>query len=316
MPGGIVMSSQLMSETLSNVTFVAAVALVLLAIERERLWLLWAAAPLIAASVYVRPTAMYTGPMLLIAALVAGPRKPRFWGTCAAASVAVALTLIPWMQRNERMSGQFVFELLGPLKLANDAANVMAEVEGIEHLQAMAQLGIRSGLKVAPTDGDHFKERLKLEPQTLSAVNPYVRQYLKDHLRTFVWMKLRILPDTLLRPHTGRLFLAAHGYPSYPLPARSRLDAAMRWSAYAVEGPLTVLGWLLAAVGGYRALRLRRHSSFVLLLGSFVVLLLAATGVDVQPRYRVPIEPWLWVLAGGPLAAWFARRRARSLERA
>jgi hypothetical protein len=309
MPGGIVMSSQLMTETLSNVTFVPAVALVILSIERKRLWLLWAAAFLIAASIYVRPTAMYTGPMLLVAALVAGPRTGRFWGISAAASILVALTLVPWMQRNERTSGHFVFELLGPLKLANDAANVMTEVEGVEHLPAMAQLGIRSGLKVEPTDGARFKERLKLEPDTLLAVSPYAKQYLKDHLSTFVWMKLRILPEAMVRPHTGRLFRAAYGYPSNPLPARGRLDTVIRWSSYGVEAPITALGWLLAVVGAYRALRARRHVCFVLLLGLVVGLLLAATGVDVLPRYRVPIEPWLWVLASAPLLACLDARR-------
>jgi hypothetical protein len=293
---------------------VAAVALVILAIERRRFWLLWAAAFLVSASIYVRPTALYTGPMLLLAALVAGPRTARFWGVSAAASVAVALTLLPWMQRNQTVSGHFVFELLGPLKLANDAANVMAEVEGIEHLQAIAQLGIRSGLKVAPSDGELFKERLKLEPETLLTVSPYVKHYLKDHLRTFVRMKVRLLPEAMLLPHTGRLFRAAYGYPSYPLPIRSRFDTAMRWSTYALEGPLTALGWILAVVGGYRGLRARRYASFVLLLGALVVLLLAATGVDVLPRYRVPIEPWLWVLAAGPLAAWFAGHSPRQLS--
>ena len=241
-------------------------------------WTFAVTCALFAAAVYVKATLLFLPPVLMAAAAL-GARlgMRRVIAILVAASALYALCLTPWWVRNQTVLGQFVAFTTGSaqnLYLGNNPYNV----EG----------GIRWDTDVDPA----VVARITAIPDEVARQKAFmaeVERYILAYPATFVrMMGVKFLRFWNVVPN-------ADSYQGLSFKLLSALTF----------GPVLLLA-VVAALGRFapfgRALP-------IYLLIAFVTLLHIATIASL--RYRLPLEPFLIVLAAGPFSRAIDFVRAR-----
>lgn len=295
-PGAVLMSQQLMSECLFNVLLLAALALWLHGIDESHAAPIMASMGVLGCAALIRPTIVYGMWTLIAAGLLARPRVT--WRPLLAGAALFALVLSPWVARNHAAGAGFTLSTFRLMKTANDAANLRARIDGVDHLEAMRRLGADAGLIEA--DGLALKLRLKRDAVALQRFDRAAVPFVMGHLGAYVAGWARILPRALLIPHTSRIIQIVLPSQLHTFPGRAVMAA---------EAASLALLEAAAAVG--LAILWRRRPSMrwpvlaMILLGA---MFMAGSGLDLLPRYRLPLEALMVVWAGVVPAAVAAPR--------
>jgi hypothetical protein len=274
-----------MSETLATFTLVAAMILVFRALDDDRHPAIrgGAAGLLLGASVLVRQIALFF-PVLLLPAVVLASRRPRPARAVIALSMAVGF-LVPvgtWIARNNRASGVATVGTVDAESLLfYKAAGALAEDEHVSLKAAQEALGEL----LAPIGDDNYAQWAQRKKELATDT-------LRAHPAGAVISTGKGLAKVVLGPGGEGANVLLH------------LGPRWHWPRTAVMVlPLVVL--LLGA--GYGALTGDRRT-VALLLVTIVYFTLAASGPESNARFRVPVVPFLAILAG---MGWDRRRRRR-----
>ena len=228
---------------------------------------------LVGASILCRPIALG----LPIALAIGRPLR-----SAAVLLAGAALIVVPWVLRNQSAAGIFNVSSVADVNLFYHRGRAVRDArEGVE----------REAPKEIPGANDPLRvRRMRDEGWRVILDNPlsYARLTLVAWLRTFG-------PDD--RPAALLLAIPSVPAPWWSAPAQASLRAR-RFSAAEriLEGTFMVVLYLLAA-GGWRGISDPVHKPLLLSAAGVVVYFLVVSGPEYYGRFRVPIVPFIALMA-------------------
>lgn len=294
-----------LSEPLFMALFLSAVW-VMTTYMRQRLLMFLAAGVLLGIATLVRPVGVYVAPIVAgMGAYTYWPDKRRMGIAFLAVVCAALVVIMPWMIRNGRLSGHLSVSSIGTYNLF---------YYNIPQFEAQ-----RTGKSVADVQQAFFAQIGQSDSYALRSFTYQPQEAAIVHAALFahpfqygVFHILKTAPfffSTSIGSFTRQLhnlgILAGEAPPAVNVTALL-LGGHMREAvSYLVSDGLALLerlfwlcAWLLALYAGWVYLRTRRlHAGWVLgallFIGAFALL----TGPVATPRYRIPVEPFLFLLA-------------------
>lgn len=243
--------------------------------------------------------------------------------------IALAL-VVPWMYRNKQVSGQFTLSTLGwynmytrMAAMVHSAVNHKSYVEGLEDL--MTQLKDEGHIsradehelfdvKFIPLLRERTLEILRAHPKEaiLVQLNSVQTLFTQDDL-LYILNHSRILPDTKRPPIPLSLLLLQKGPGAwrdmlpylkgqYLIPYIMRVFWLILW-VFSVIG-----AWVLVrgATGNKKAM-----TYFLIALILLTVLVSLPVSVSLNARYRLPFEPFYFILVASGAVVAYARLKLR-----
>jgi len=298
LPTAALWALTVMSETLFTALLLLACLLWWLAVQRADLRLGVLAGLLLGLAAFVRPIGLTLVPLWAFFAFLALHRRAG-WRRGLALGVGIAtgaaLVILPWSLRNLSVHGTLAFSGVGERTFFNfNVAQVKAEAEGTSRDQAAGELG---------TSASDLDDSLRIIARYPGA---FALEQGKGLFRTLLgleagsWARLFGYPEAL-KSGLGVVSSILEGDPALAI---SRVKSVL---VNPQTGPilalalvaeiLTILLYALTAVlltrGG-----LKGNWGAILVVWTVVVLVLLP-GAAGQARFRIPIEPFLAVLAAG-----------------
>lgn len=337
-PGSFFRSMDVLSETVF--TFVLCAALVVLVhprLSKNGYWLVAAGASLGAATL-IRPILTWCLPVIALIVCLRGPsglRRPRL--ARAGFVLAMALPVLAWCWRNQSLAGSFgLAPVTGHQLLHRRAADVLARVEhrrlsevqeDLRIREAFARymhpsqeqelLGGRSYRAAYPDTADvsvwELDRRWRAQAFGLFARHPFVT------LRSAVEWSLLLLtapPPLLLSTHYGLVTPSATLVDAWVNQEWARLLRIGWHEQPALIAASTIL-WLFAAcvallsAAGVLRLLATRLWRPGLIVAVFLYLGAASASTDAaDDRYRLPLAPFLYAIAGVSFAGPKCHRKS------
>jgi len=245
---------------------------------------------LLGLAVLTRPVGVALPVALAAVALLASPAVPRT-RVVAAMGAACLLVTSAWIARNAVMTGTPMLTTVSSINLIDfRAAPALARAEGLTWDEARRRLAARVEARSGPDEGRLDRAR-----------NAVALRVLRDHPLAagadFV--------EGLVRLFAGSGLTALSALVGDPDP--ESLSSAWKWPVLTV-----LLAWMvalyIAVLLGLRSLLRRGARLEVGVCAAFILALaLVAAGPSASTRFRVPLVPFLAVLAGA-----HGRREARA----
>lgn len=308
-PFAAFMAASLLTESLFMFLFLWALYSARVAYERNSFWLWSLAGLLFGASVLVRPVGVYLVPVLLVGAGLAAWKQNKI--VLGALIGLVCFAAIPgaWAARNYVHFGAPVIATKGPFTLYFYNVEQLLEYKlGLSSQEAAEYL-----FNEAKKDNPELAHRDDLR-------SPVYAGYLSKKSVEFIgadlplYLKIQTLSlGTFFLSDGYRLLLQSMEVPIAPLPNITKTLANGAWgdlAAYFMQNPYSLLVfmtgtlfWGLAALlAGLSPIVAWRSKDGRALLGTILLTLMIAyfaalTGPVAQARYRVVVEPFLFILA-------------------
>jgi 4-amino-4-deoxy-L-arabinose transferase-like glycosyltransferase len=325
-PVSVMTANRLLTETLFTTLLVAGVWLFVMGWRREQLHWVALASLAFGAAALTRPIAQFL-PLALVPLLVFALR-PRWRQATIAAIVLVGISgalMASWALRNERVAGVFTLSTIGDTNLIYYRARaVMAAAEGISQEDAWEQLEAR----VAAEAGSGASQSEIIAVQRRQALEIF-REHPGLTASMLVKGAARIVADpgytitcTLLdRQNTsfdcfpGKATMNDPGVVDKALGKVSDMSVVQQFVLFAA---ILMLGVLYggALLGSVRLVRERRWLVLALLLLVIVYFVGLSAGAEANSRFRVPIVPFLAILAAVGIdwamtlvSGWFRTRQ-------
>jgi len=297
-PGQIYMADVVMAEVLMSMTIFAAVALLARLARRPSFGVAAAAGLAVAASVFVKPAAVYLWiPLLLWVAVAVVPRRV---AVVAAFTVAALALPLLWSLRNEKAAGTFALSSIAgeDLFYFRAAGAVAMERTGFTFVPLpfggeeafrreffrtqQRQFTVLAGALRARAFGAHAATMTQAQ---LSAFDGAVaRRILREHPA-----------GTLMIGVNGALHLLFDSAWEY---ANGLYGGWTRIFAILLQFALSVATVVLAAAGFFRLRRRDARAAWLLATVLLYFVAVLSGPEHEQWRYRVPIAPLFAVLAG------------------
>ena len=282
--------------------------------ERKSAGWLAAAALLAGLMILCRPVAVLFPALIIVLIWLAEPQK---WRKAlvrgAAFLIACGLTLSPWILRNMVQLGTPTISTISSnYLLFYNAASLVADQEGISQAQAYKELETRVGVELAALPGpitEAVQSKLYSDlGRRIILAHPFrfIFIHLKEDLNNF-------LPDVTDFLELMGVTQGAKGTLSvlnqYGLIAAiDHYFAGKTWLIAFVSPWIVLLGWIyLTDLSGIYTLIKRKHWFGLALLSLPVLYFMLMPGASSNPRFRVPVMPYLCLLGGvgcSQLAAW------------
>jgi 4-amino-4-deoxy-L-arabinose transferase-like glycosyltransferase len=270
-----------------------------------------------------RPIAL---PFLLIAAPLAGFARQGRWYqralTAVLLLVVACLVIAPWMVRNYRLVGSPTLSTISSYNLLfYNAVSLEADLRGIGQEQARAEMAerVREELIRRGGEGDEALE--------IRLYDEWARRIILAHPWRYLYIHLKNDLNSLLPNATEFLELLGvtqGGRGTLSVLNQQGLWAAVRhyfggqtWVLLPLVPLMALLGLTyLGAMAGLVALARRRDWFTLALLLAPIAYFLLIPGAPSHPRFRVPVMPYICLLAGtGLVAVWhWLRRRLRAFS--
>jgi 4-amino-4-deoxy-L-arabinose transferase-like glycosyltransferase len=267
-----------------------------------------------------RPVAL---PFLLIAAPLAGLAHQGRWYqralTAALLLVVVCLVVAPWMIRNYRLLGSPTLSTISSYNLLfYNAVSLEADLRGIGQEQARAEMTERVKEELARRGGEGDAA---LE---IRLYDEWARRIILAHPWRYLYIHLKNDLNNLLPNVTEFLELLGvteGGRGTLSVLNQQGLWAAVRhyfggqtWVLWPLVPLIALLGLTyLGMLAGLIVLVRRRDWFTLFLLLASIAYFLLIPGAPSHPRFRVPVMPYICLLAGtGLVAAWQRLRCLRA----
>lgn len=294
-----------MTETLFTFLLVCTLLAVLAYFRSSKYSWLVVCGALSGLAILCRPIAVYFPGMILLLLMWEHRQKPAGWLKAGAIYISVALFIVvPWVVRNDRVVGTpVVSTITGDSLLFYSANALVAHQQGVGFFDA--QKAMYSALDQALSDADlpnternRYNMEMSMARQIiLQAPVTYLYVHVRDSLKVF-------LPGAAsLRDALGQ---ADRGVDLWDLLQTQGLSPALTEYFRQTHGLqllltpfvlllfVTCLGGLLGAI-----VLLKRRSLFALMVLFLpVVYLVIFSGPGAYSRFRIPLMPFLSVLAG------------------
>jgi 4-amino-4-deoxy-L-arabinose transferase-like glycosyltransferase len=284
-PLSIVYSSLVLTETLFTFLLVASVLLLWRPVDNR-----WtrglAAGVVLGLATLTRPVSVYLSVALAIGYLVLERRHLKN-AAVVALSFLIGFGVLTgaWVIRNDVMGGVATISTAqGYNVLYLGAAGALAESKGVPLVEAQKELTEQVQAELPPhaTPGQIDKAEQSLGERVI-----------RDHVTGFAKETVKGGGRLLLGPGSDEFGPATGGH------------ATQLLKAYGIL--YLVALYVLVVVGLWSAWRSRRLRNCVLPLIASVYLVLISSGLGAYSRYRVPIMPFLALLAGVGIFAFFQR---------
>ena len=323
----------LMNETLFTTVLLAATWIWLVALRKSQIALSFLAGLGLGITVMIRPAGMYL-PLLLAPLFSCGPYH--FWNKCLKASLyllGVALPVGGWMIHHQVLTGTaFVTSIQSKDMLYFRAAGAVAEEQGVERWVAAASLAEQLwepyGIRVS------VAERKRLVYAMQHSEHHWVNRYFDGRVSSggsvamdsyrLAREEKRLAVRTLWKHPVGAIKTAGYGVVRLlggvatfrtlrlaGLDARSDENWWVRTGYIAVA--LSVIGFsYLAAAGGVLwLLRTRQYSVCYVLMVFIAYFIAVSLGPTATTRYRIPMMPFVAILAAIGIAVCYRYRYQR-----
>lgn len=319
-PFAAFMAASLLTESLFMFLFLGALYGARVAYERNSLWLWSLAGFLFGASVLVRPVGLYLVPVLLVGAGLAARKQNKI--ILGALVGLVCFVAVPgaWAARNYAHFGAPVVATKGPFTLYFYNVEQLLEYKlGLTPHEAAEYL-----FAEAKKDNPELAHRDDLRSPVYAG---YLSKKSMEFIRAdlLLYLKLQTLSlGTFFLSDGYRLLLQSMEVPIAPLPNLTKTIANGAWgelATYFMQNPYSLivfvagtLFWGLAALlAGLSPIVAWRSKDGRALLGTILFACMIAyfavlTGPVAQARYRVVVEPFLFILAAYTLLklhAWY-----------
>ncbi len=319
-PFGAFTAAMALSEALFMFLFIGGLYLLRLAVEEQRL-LAWAFAGLVLGmSILVRPIALYVLPLIFLLAALWGWRLKQTWPFLGLVLAVICLVTLPgaWVARNYADFGVATISTKGPFTLYFYDVEQLLEYR--DH-QSPQQTSDKLFAQAQAATGVHTKDELR-SPRYAAYLQTASFAYLKSN--PALYAKLHVMSVATFFFSDGyRLLLSELGGYVAPLPNITKSIAERQWRAlatyfsanpfsallFAVGSAFWGLVALLAAASPFFAWRTgeRRVLFSTLFFIGLMVYFALLTGPVAQARYRIVIEPFLFVLMAYSLSILFKK---------
>jgi 4-amino-4-deoxy-L-arabinose transferase-like glycosyltransferase len=319
--GAIVYSLYILTETLFTALLLGmSYALVAYREKRRKRWLIGAGL-LAGMAMLCRPIALFWP---LVAASLAGFVHRGCWREILQTVLLflgiAALVVAPWMLRNHRLTGSLTLSTISSHNLLRyNAATLEADLRGVGQAQVRAEMAEQLEQELA-RQGGAGDERLRVR-----LYKEWSRKIVMAHPWRYLCVHLRNDLNSLLPNVTE--FLELLGVTQGGKGTLSVLNQHGLWAAvrHYFGGQVWLLGLLLPLVGllgltylgalvGLIVL-VQRRAGFSLAVHLLpIAYFLLIPGAPSHPRFRVPVMPYVCLLAGTGLVAvwhWVGRRLHR-----
>ncbi len=293
-----------LSETLFMALFLSGFYLMLLTTKRHWLIPLALSGILIGLAILVRPIGLYMTPFIALMGVV------RYWPDtkkCAIGLLTILLcafvVLVPWMIRNEHVAGHFALSPNGTYTLwyydvaGFKAAEMGKSIDDV-HADMFAEIGT-SDSDAQQSFAFTAQEKAVVRAAILSQPFAYARYHVLSTAPFFFGTSI------------GTLYLELHdlgilsGSPQmYHTPTESLVRGDYAGVIQSIFSNIPILlerlVWLFAWLSLFAASWIYRRSRlivFVLGTIALVGILALIAGPVANPRYRIPIEPFLFLIA-------------------
>jgi len=247
-------------------------------------------------AIYVRPMGIFAVPVFLAPLIVARLPARKIIVAAVSVSVIAALLILPWMERNREETGVFSFSSLAPYNLAYNISMFNAFRNGTSSGSERTKIAETIGLP--ESSWQDLANSSVLNSYEIGFFKANLFQYGKYHLITsmpfFFSSEIELYramnadafdyqfaqaPNVINKLASGHIgsFLQAIVNPWWKFAER------LFWSAI----------WLAAAYGLWEM----RHSRLAWAMAFFIIYLALMTGPIANVRYRLPAEPFIFLLA-------------------
>jgi len=297
-PASVVHTCYLLSETLFSALLVAGLLVWWRGVRAGRPPAVLGGALLLGVSVLVRAIALLLPVVLIPVALAAGHGDRRARRGLVALSL-LGFVLVPgaWLSYNSERTGIAVVSTIPTYNLLRfRAAGTLARAESIPLEAARERLGAEVD-RLAGTDHSYA--------DTLATERSVALRTLAAHPRAFVEVTVLGAARTLLGPGRGSL-LKLLGRDVARRPS-GPLDLVLIGMMTAITAAIV----LAAAIGVVRLARAGRWPVLGLVSGSVLYLIALSAGPEAYARFRVPLAPFLAILAAAAVRPAVAPDRRR-----
>ena len=326
----LVTEHYLMSETLFGALLIGALLVFVAGLRRPSFALFALAGVLVGLAALTRPIAQLVAVLLACALPLLLVRRRRSLAYAAALLGGFAVTVLPWMARNQAVQGTFAiagglgeglavrtirydqqFDFRDPA--GGDGDRQLARARRIYREEASDGSAyelarrVREELGVSEARADGLLRQLALGV-ILRQPDYYARTTAEMAVRTFAGRPVRLRQDWTPWRNIVWEPRVAHLLP-VPTPAEDRAFGSAEALATVYDParwPFPAVLALLAAVGGLAGLAPERRPALLLATLVLGVLLAGAALIGIEWRYRYPLDPLVNVLAAGGLVTLVA----------
>ncbi|MBV6487300.1 MAG: hypothetical protein GHHEDOFH_01245 [Pseudorhodoplanes sp.] len=252
--------------------------------------------------------------LLLIGALVLGNLRWRTVGQIASAAAIACLLILPVFLRNGLQYGAWMLTAQGGTHLAIWVVPLVQEAkDGTLWEKTAADIQHRAAERFGPPPANPFEASRQLEIVGREALRELgvlavARAWLNGAAVNLGSPAVVLSPPIASLPRTGFYGTPGASFPEKVFNFLFHSDNA-RYAQWLLAGIIGVVAMrLIQLIGLWTALRAGADRIGLALLAVWVCYILAVSGPVGSPKYRLPIEPPLMVLAG---AGWHGLRTIR-----
>ena len=290
-PISIVLTNYIQPETIFTFLVVAGTLLWSRGLQSRSMWLGAGAGALFGAAVLFRPIGQYLPAVVIPATqLLHGGRWRKRLAFAIALLLVFAIPVGGWIVRNTAVSGVPVLSAgEGTNLLYFRAASALGDAEGLSFTDAQKQLRGLVQHEVEP--GMNRAERSRIQRSLAIKV-------LFDHPVAALKSIVKGVGLMMIGPGRAELLHLLGD------PTPTQISGPVQLLLIAAEIVLYSIILIGAVFGSYYLLRNRKYSAAVVLFSVILYFIAAAAVTTPYSRYRVPIMPFIAILAGYGVAAW------------
>lgn len=310
-PLSVIFSVRLLPETLFVFFLLLAMERLVVFMESERLEALGCCAFLLVVETYVRPIGYYLAALIAIGLAVVLMRRAKLRWQAPLALIAIALPLLGiWQMRNQVVAGFAGFSSVAQKNLYfYQAAGVLAEVEhrSLEDMQAREGYGDEAAYVKAHPEQVAWSQGARADFQRSEAM-----KVLREHPMAALGLQAKGAAVVAFTPAAADLLRMLGGYPEDAptrVVAKSLVEqvAELARKHIGVALVMMILECVLIGLYGFASftiLRLPIRSSVkVLFIGLIFYFVVVSGGMQAVGRYRLPVMPFICILAAGGVHA-------------
>lgn len=318
-PTSLFTSSSLLTDSLFTLLFLASVALFLRGLASKSIGWALAAGLTLGITTWIRPSAQYLPILLSFAALCrfgwAWPRRLCF---AFAMTAAFALTISPWLYRNQHQFGALALATVKGETLLNwQAAFFLAwrDHKPVDEIRKQLALEVRQAGWV--DDGNPFVNSEVQERVALRHISVQPLAYAAAMLRGIGFMYLNVGMDKIGRklgltdPEAPKVNLRNAPTLWVQIQQTWNERGAAQIALAAVLAGINLSQYVLALAGCVVAWRDRRYRWVGVFFMALVAYFTVTSGISAEARYKMPVIPLYLMLAGLAVQAWLQQRQKR-----